>query len=571
MKRIAIIAVMLFVLVAQMFAATYTIRSYSFNIIGKTTKAALSEFVGEPGATFESLGDLEAHVADKCQQLYNKRIFYYATYTYELEDMGGDVFMADVEIEIEDAETFIIVPFPKYDSNYGFEFKFKVKDANFLGTFSTLDANISLRERNNSFKESLLAWDLTVDAMRIKDAKLSVVQSGALDFQNWAGSWANLSANISGVTIGKVGLSGSLAFKATPDSADKSSNWSLKTVTTTLGTSVSLDKIGLSNSVTFTMVPDTSDYYKPIPESITDTVGLSFKIPALSKTSLSSTFKYVFASKVFTTATTVTSRFDKLYGITGTFYFATSQTGFGKGLDTITPGVGVSRGFTLFKKVAFSPSMMVYFPYAIASKIFNPYMVTTLPFSYGAINWVDNNFRKGFVFSLTGSDTYYFKTDKHSLSASGSATFHHPVTSWFNPSARLNFKWANTLLNINSENAYSWNMRGIRDDNADINKWRKFGMTLNLDLMFNFIRAEDFCSSYAIFFTDVFVGSNDENDFDTLFTVGAEGIIILDSHPSYPIRASLGFNGKDLGKCFRGEIGFSDVEFELLIGLYFFY
>ena len=571
MKRIAIIAVMLFVLAAQIFAATYTVRSISFEVEGKTTKAALSEFVGAPGATFETESDLDAYVADKRQQLFNKRVFLEVSYAYELEDMGGDVFMADVVIYVKDASTFLMIPYPKYDSNYGLELKLKAKESNFLGTFTTLDATIAYTQRNNSFKDSLLEWDFTIDALRIKEAKASIVHTTALDLQNWNKSSATLAANFSNIKIGKVGLNGSLSFKVTPDGTEKTDDWSLKTITTSLGTSVDLDKIGLSNSITFTMVPDASDDYKPKPETLTDTVGFSFKIPALSKTSVSTTCKYVFASKAFTTTTTVTSRFDKLYGITGTLYFATSQTGFGKGLSTITPGVGVSRGFTLFKKIAFTPSLMVYFPYAIASKIFNPYMVTTLPFSYGSINWVDNNFRKGFVFSLTGSDTYYFQTDKHSLSASGSATFHYPVTSWFNPSARLNFKWANSYLNINVNNSYSWNMRGVRDDNPEINKFRKFGMTFNLDLMTNFVRVEDFCSTYFIPFMDLFVGSNDDGGFDTIYTVGGEGIIILDSHPSYPIRGSLGLNANDLVKVAQGEKNFSEVEFEIFIGLYFFY
>ena len=96
-------------------------------------------------------------------------------------------------------------------------------------------------------------------------------------------------------------------------------------------------------------------------------------------------------------------------------------------------------------------------------------------------------------------------------------------------------------------------------------------MTMNLDLMVNFIRIEGFCSTYAIPFIDVFVGSNGRNDFDKLITVGGEGIIIVDSHLSYPIRGSLGFNALDLIKWMRGEIGLVDVEFELFIGLYFFY
>ena len=70
---------------------------------------------------------------------------------------------------------------------------------------------------------------------------------------------------------------------------------------------------------------------------------------------------------------------------------------------------------------------------------------------------------------------------------------------------------------------------------------------------------------------DSMLGRNDDGSLAKLMTVGGEGIIILDSHPSYPIRGSLGFNADHLVKLIKGEMGIRDVEFELYIGLYFFY
>ena len=96
-------------------------------------------------------------------------------------------------------------------------------------------------------------------------------------------------------------------------------------------------------------------------------------------------------------------------------------------------------------------------------------------------------------------------------------------------------------------------------------------MTFNLDLMFNFIKINGFCKTYAIAFTDLFLGRNDDGSLAKLMTVGGEGIIILDSHPSYPIRGSLAFNADHLVKFIKGEMDIRDVEFELYIGLYFFY
>ena len=568
--RLAFAVLLLFV-TANLFAATYTIRSYSFNIKGKTTDTALSEFVGAPGATFGTLEEMEAHVADKRQQLYNKRIFHEVGFTYTLEDMGGDVFMADVVIYVDDARTFIILPFPKYDSNYGFEFKVKAIDSNFLGTFATLEGNVSLSQRDNSFKKGALDWDLTISSLKLKNATLSLTAEGAFYFSGWNSSNASLKASISDIKLGKLGLEGSISFKIGPDGDDKTDSWSLKSITTSLGESYDFGTIVLSNSTSFTMIPDSENEFRLLPYSITDTMGLTFRHPSLSSPTLSTTLTYYFGSKVFNTATTFTNKLDNLYGITATTYFATSQTGFDNGLDSFTPGIGISRGFALFSKVSFTPSVTIYFPYYIAPALLDPYLVTSLPFSYGSINWLENNFRKGFVFALTASDTYSFFEETHSSSMTGSATVHYPVTSWFNPSARLDFKWANTLLNINYEDAYSEKLRGIRNDNEEINRYRKFGMILNLDMLFNFIRISDFCSTYAVPFMDIFVGSNDDDGLDTMVTIGGEGIIVLDDYPSFPIRGSLGFNAKDLVNWMKGEIGLTDVEFEIFIGLHYFY
>ena len=558
-------------LVAEVFAATYTIRSYTFNIKGKTTNSALSEFVGEPGETFSTLEELEAHVADKRQQLYNKRIFHEVGYSYTLEDMGGDVFMADVVIYIDDARTFIILPFPKYDSNYGFEFKVKAMDSNFLGTFATLEANVSLSQRDNSFKQGALDWDLGISSLKLKNCTLSLLTEGAFFFSNWVSSNASLKASISDVKFGKLGLNGSIEVKIGPRGNEKTDSWALRNITTSLGESYDFERIALSNSTSFTMVPDDENEFILRPYSITDTVGFTFKHPSLSSPTLSTTLTYYFGSEVFNTESTFTNKLENLYDITATTYFATSQTGFENWLDSFTPGIGISRGFALFNKISFTPSIMFYLPYYISSATLVPYMVTTLPFSYGAINWQENNFRKGFVFSLTGSDTYYFFSKTHALSASGNARFHYPATSWFNPSARLDFKWANSLMAINHEDAYSEKLRGIRNDNEEINKSRKFGMILNMDFLFNFIRINDFCSTYAVPFMDIFVGSNEDDGLDTLITIGGEGIIVLDNYPSFPIRGSLGFNANDLLNWMKGEIGLTEVEFELFIGLHYFY
>ncbi len=520
----------------QLFASAYRINEYSFDVDGKTKKVVLSEFIGEPGDTFGSEDELKKFLDDKRQQLLNKRVFLSVEYTYELQQTGIDEYDANVVFHVKDSKTFIVIPFPKYDSNYGFSFKAKAKDTNFLGTFTTMESTAVITQQDNSFEESLVQWDFSVDSLRIKESKLTFSHDGALNFQNWTNSYAGATARISNVIIHDTVWNGSVSFNFYPNVNDRSSDWK--------------------------------------PKSVSTSIGVSFMNSKLSGASATNSLSYAFSDKLFTTNTSFSYMMSEKLKIESTSNFYTTQYGFEDGLNYISVGTGVRRGFTLFKKVSFYPNLMFNLGYALKTKVWDPYYVLSLPFSYGRIDWVGINFRKGFSFSITGIDTYHFLNNTegfHSLSLSGSATAHYPVTSWFNPSARVNFILANYNLGINAGNSYSWNMRGIRDDNEVINTARKFGMTLNMDFMFNFITLKNFCHTYAIPFVDVFVGSDGNDGFEKLITIGGEGIIIVDNHPSYPIRGSLGINALDLLNFVKGDIGIRDVEFELFIGMYFLY
>jgi len=394
---------------AQLFASTYIINSYSYEVDGKTKKFALAEFVGEPGDSFSSEADLKKFLEDKKQQLWNKRVFLELEYSYELTPNGDD-FDVDVFFYVKDAKTFLIIPFPKYDSNYGFSFKAKAKDANFLGTFTTMDSSVEITQEDNSFKEGTLDWDFTVDSLRVKEAKLTFSHQGALDFQKWTNSYLGLSAKISNVKVKELVFNGSVNFRYSPNVNDRSSEWKPKTLSTSF--------------------------------------GVSFKNPKMRSANASNSLSYTFSNKLFTTNTSFSFKLSNKLNITSTSNLYTTQYGFDDGLTYIRVGTGVSKGFTLFKKISFSPSVMMYVGYTLKSETYDPYYVLSLPFSHGRIDWVANNFRKGFKFSLTGTDTYHFLNNEdgfHSLYLTGNATAHYPVTSWFNPSARISTRFDSML------------------------------------------------------------------------------------------------------------------------------
>ena len=63
---------------------------------------------------------------------------------------------------------------------------------------------------------------------------------------------------------------------------------------------------------------------------------------------------------------------------------------------------------------------------------------------------------------------------------------------------------------------------------------------------------------------------NKDAEVKMLYTVGIEGIGIINNHPNYPVRASLGFNTESIKK-YAETKNFKDLEYELFFGLYYFY
>jgi hypothetical protein len=93
-----------------------------------------------------------------------------------------------------------------------------------------------------------------------------------------------------------------------------------------------------------------------------------------------------------------------------------------------------------------------------------------------------------------------------------------------------------------------------------------------------FIKFKGFAEGFMSAFMDIGVftptvdtgsGSNTVTQDDLIIfkTVGVEGYGIMDKFPSYPIRGSLGFNLDDVISHFKGDMAFSDIEFELTIGM----
>ena len=527
MKKIIIVFLLLLVFM-PLFAEKYEIVEYSFKVEGKTKASSLSEAVGKTGSVFETEDELRAYLDGKRQALMNRRLFLSVSYTYAfgkvLED--GNVGVS-VIFEIEDADSFFWLPYPKYDSNYGFKFGVKVWDKNFLGFLSNLYAYVGFEQRDKTFKKGLLDYEFTVDSIEIGNVKASLSTSAGIDLNSWTGSYFNFRAGVSEIKIKDLSAAFSAWVTLKPAEVERDSRWNVHEI----GSSASFELNTFSFGTSVGYFPN----YKQLWTSSSMKQGIGWGF------------------------------YDKIKFSTNQF---NSDDDTHPGIDTSTLGFALGKNFTIARKLDFNVELWAYEDQNYETMTLTPYFKQTISTERSTINW-EENFRRGFAYGLSLSFTEYPHTETvPHVVFSGDFRAHYPVTSWFNPSIRLGF----FMSNLDTTGVDTDYLRGILIENAWASEWRKKVLIINIDLMMQFITLEDFCHTYAIPFMDIAVVSNElKDDFDYQFTVGGEGIIILDEHPGYPIRGSLGINLNDFIQYAKGELDFWDIEYEIFIGFDFLY
>ncbi len=543
MKKI-FLAALLLCLSTCLFASTYKIMDYSFLVSGKTQGSSLAEILGDGGETFDSVEKLKTFLDEKKQDLVNMRLFSKVEYQYYTTQDIPDFYNVYVTFYISDASSIFVLPYPKYDSNYGFKLGIKAYNKNLWGRFTNLYGYFGFSQQENAFKYGKFDWELSLDEISLGKAKLAVSHLGAIDLLNWDRSYLGLEAEFDEFTIGDMSSNASIGFKFAPEGTAKDSSWSLQNITAGLGiefTNHTLNNSALYNSITF--LPNT------------------FELDTNSR------FSYEIQYGIYSQTVLNTEQINKPDDVND-------------GLNFIELGTGISRAFDVTEKLKFNTLFMVYLQYDYDAEIFTSYFDLAFTSSYSRINW-EGNFRRGFSYN-TRADllTYPFnETDRTSIKMWGTASGFLPVTSWFNPSARISFTASDRdqFFAFNENNTVSDYIRGVRLDNWYVHSenapMRKFSMAINLDLMLNFVTIRDFCKSYVVPLVDVLLVNDRSNDeqIKCITTVGGEGIVILDNFPSYPIRGSLGVNANDLVEYMKGSRDLSDVEFEIYIGMGFFY
>lgn len=543
-KRL-IIVFLLVLIVSPLFAVSYGISSYSFSVTGKTDPAQLSKIVGSTGETFDSIDSLEAFLEDKKQDLLNLRLFSDVVYKYKVsEKLSKGIYSVDVSFLIWDAKSIFILPYPKYDSNYGFKLGIKLYDKNLGGKFTNLYGYFGFTQQENLFKKGNFDWELSVSDIKIGESTMTTSTTGDIDLLEWGNSNFSFDAGIAHVKIKAFEMSAKAGISIAPVGSEYDSSW------------------GLSD--------------------IHGTVSFKFNSAKLDNLALKSTYVHKIQTNQFNTKTELSHNLQ--YGVYSLTILNTEQIDepddVNKGLDFIELGTGAGRDFPIADILTLNTLFMFYVQYDYIEVILVPYFDFALTSNKSDIDWV-GNFRKGYSYDFRMDLLSYpiNEIDRNSFRLWTTASVFYPVTSWFNPSARVSL----TISDRAQYFAFSENseladyIRGVRLDNplvdTDLIPMRRNAFAINVDLMMNFVTIKNFCKSYVNAFSDILIVNDDtiSTGVNCIVTVGGEGIVILDDFPSYPIRGSLGINANDLVSLAKGEKSLSEVEYEIFIGMGFFY
>ena len=545
MKRI-IIVLLLILTAFSVFAAKYEIVDYSFSITGKTDPAELSRIVGSTGSVFDSIDELEEFLDEKKQDLINLRLFSDVVYHYTVSNnVSKGIYAVEVSFMIWDAKSFFIIPYPKYDSNYGFKLGVKMYNKNLGGKLTNFYGYFGFSQQENQFKKGQFDWEFSVKDIKVGKATLSASTSGGIDLLKWDNTGFSFSTGIYHISIRDFDMSASAGLSIAPLGSAKDSPWGLSELTGSLSFRFDNEKMNnpsFSTTLTQNLLTyefDTSSQY-----SCNLQYGGIYSLTALN-----------------------TEQIDKPDEVN-------------KGLDFIEIGSGIGRDFPLFDYLKLNMQLMFYIQYDYNAEIVVPYFDLSFISSKSDIDWV-GNLRKGFSYDLRMDLLSYpiNETDRNSFRLWLSASGFYPLTSWFNPSMRVSMTTSDRLqyFAFNDKAEIADYIRGVRLNNALVNTktvpMHTNAIAINLDFMLQFITIRNFCKSYITPFVDVLIVNEESADpgFDSIVTVGGEGIIILDDFPGYPIRGSLGINANDLFDFMKGEKDLSGVEYEIYIGMGFLY
>ena len=125
----------------------FVINGFYFTITGRTRPDALIR-VGEfrEGEEISGWRNLGKYIENKTQTLVNQRVLAKAVIDYSIGERREDgKYPVDLHFTVEDTWNIIAIPYPKYDTNTGFELIVKARDYNFFGTMNPLRIDVGYK------------------------------------------------------------------------------------------------------------------------------------------------------------------------------------------------------------------------------------------------------------------------------------------------------------------------------------------------------------------------------------------------------------------------------------------
>lgn len=166
MKKSRIFIFVLYcILNSLLFSQKYQITNVEYDIkkssilgfTGKTRPYALENNVSvDKNKIFETKEELDEYLKDYETRLYNTKAFDSIEVITNFSESENEerIIFVNLQVNLQDTIHILAVPYPKYNSNSGFELKLKAKDTNFLGSLNTMSSDFNFAvEQEDEFSE----------------------------------------------------------------------------------------------------------------------------------------------------------------------------------------------------------------------------------------------------------------------------------------------------------------------------------------------------------------------------------------------------------------------------------
>lgn len=597
-KYLSFIVFVLFSL--SLYAGSIKVSGYNIEIIGKTKEEVVRNLiVPEEVEYFDSEDDLLSALNDKRQVLENKRVFTSVSYEYEIIDSE-----AYVRFEIIDAKSFLIIPFPKYDSNYGLKLGAKMWNRNLFGTLTSLDGTLFVTIKDWNWSRPEIYGNVSLGNLSIGSTKLSLELEAEgsvgetlsdyslyMDVSNiplFLNSWLDVTYSLSSVDSGDVknniflSLGGiklnkvevTPSFKSVFYKNEANKNYLLPSISVK---AIELGGVGLEFNETIKI--STKEYENSYsPEYLLHEDTISFNGGMLKDFSLSNTVKYKFKNG-----------YDFLneikYNLNSVFSLHVAEDIYMSGDGSIRhfdSGVGVGESIKLGKNFELSSKLLSYIR-SYSNGDYTPLYTLDVSLKGANIKWI-GNYREGVSANISIKEAWEIKSGDIKADFEKNGLYDHMEVSlfkllgeWFNPSARV---LVNSYLrnDPDEDNSFIWGssgtlgdeLRGIRNDSVSDSNLLAIVANFNLLSYFPMPSIFSFVDCYAnVFFDYGLVKNSVSSLIKQYYGVGVEGIGILKSYPSYPIRVSLGFDVSKLMKWIEDRASMDFYEIYLGMGFLF--